>query len=64
MESAPSDFHDQARMNVRSIYGLYNTITLGVGGTPMRAFAELSDADRWALAFFVGAMRADRKSVV
>lgn len=58
MEPAPSDFHDQARMNVRSIYGLYNTITLGVGGTPMRAFAELSDADRWALAFFVSAMRA------
>ena len=58
MNPAPSDFHDQARMNVRSIYGLYNTITLGVGGTPMRAFGELSDADRWALAFFVSAMRA------
>jgi len=58
MEPAPSNFHDEARMKVRSIYGLYNTITLGVGGTPMRAFAELSDADRWALAFFVGAMRA------
>lgn len=58
MEPAPSDFHDRARMNVRSIYGLYNTITLGVGGTPMRAFGELSDADRWALAFFVSAMRA------
>lgn len=58
MEPAPSDFHDQVRMDVRSIYGLYNTITLGVGGTPMRAFAELSDADRWALAFFAGGMRA------
>ncbi|MHB1121351.1 MAG: FTR1 family protein [Ramlibacter sp.] len=58
MEPPPSDFHDQARMNVRSIYGLYNTITLGIGGTPMRAFAELSNADRWALAFLVSAMRA------
>ena len=58
MEPPPSDFHDQARMNVRSVYGLYNTITLGVGGTPMRAFGELSEADRWALAFFASAMRA------
>ncbi len=58
MTPPPSDFHNSARMNTRSIYGLYNTITLGVGGTPMRPFAELSEADRWALAFFVGGIRA------
>ena len=63
MEPAPSNFHEQARMNVRSIYGLYNTITLGVGGTPMRAFAELSDADRWALAFFVSGLRAQAQAL-
>ena len=28
-----------------------NTISLGVPGTTMRAFSELSDADRWGLAF-------------
>jgi high-affinity iron transporter len=38
-------------MQQHSLYGLYNTITLGVAGTPMRAFTELSEADRWALAF-------------
>lgn len=58
MEPEPSNFHEEARMNVRSIYGLYNTITLGVGGTPMRAFMEFSEADRWALAFFAAGMRA------
>ncbi len=58
MEPAPSNFHDQARMDQRSLYGLYNTIALGVGGTPMRAFAELADADRWALAFFAAGLRA------
>ncbi|HEY0887027.1 MAG TPA: cytochrome c/FTR1 family iron permease [Ramlibacter sp.] len=63
MEPAPSDFHEQARMSVRSIYGLYNTITLGVAGTPMRAFAELSDAQRWALAFFTSAMRAQPQAL-
>ncbi|UVT20417.1 MAG: FTR1 family protein [Nitrospira sp.] len=63
LEPAPSDFHDEARMRQRSLYGLYNTITLGVGGTPMRAFTEFSETDRWALAFFVGSLRADSKAV-
>lgn len=57
MDPAPSDFHDAARMQQRSLYGLYNTVTLGVGGTPMRGFAELSEAERWALAFYVGGLR-------
>ncbi len=59
MEPTPSDFHDETRMRQRSLYGLYNTISLGVRGTPMRAFTEFSEADRWALAFFVGNLRAD-----
>lgn len=53
----PSNFHDEARMSQRSLYGLYNTVTLGVKGTPMRAFAELPEADRWALAFFAAGLR-------
>lgn len=53
LEPAPADFHDAARMGQRSAYGLYNTITLGVAGTSMRAFKELSEGERWALAFFV-----------
>lgn len=57
MEPVPSNFHDEERMKQRSLYGLYNTITLGVGGTPMRAFGELSEADRWALAFFAATLR-------
>ncbi|NGZ09848.1 MAG: c-type cytochrome [Nitrospira sp. LK70] len=63
MEPAPSDLQDEARMRQRSLYGLYNTITLGVHGTPMRAFTELSEADRWALAFFAGGLRADSEVV-
>lgn len=59
MEPTPSDFHDETCMRQRSLYGLYNTISLGVRGTPMRAFTEFSEADRWALAFFVGGLRAD-----
>lgn len=63
MEPAPSDLHDEARMRKRSLYGLYNTITLGVRGTSMRAFTEFSEADRWALAFFAGGLRADSEVV-
>lgn len=58
MDPAPANFHDGQRMRVRSVYGLYNTLTLGVAGTPMRAFKELSDDDRWALALLVSTLRA------
>jgi len=53
LEPAPSNFHDLDRMAQRSAYGLYNTITLGVEGTSMAAFRQLSEEDRWALAFYV-----------
>ena len=59
MQPAPRDFHDDARMRQRSLYGLYNTITLGVRGTTMRAFRELSEADRWTLAFFAAGLRTN-----
>ena len=59
MEPAPRNFHDDTRMRQRSLYGLYNTISLGVPGTPMRAFRELSEGDRWALAFFAAGLRTD-----
>lgn len=58
LQPRPPDFHDAARMQARSIYALYNTVTLGVDGTPMRAFKELSDGDRWALAWFVSTRAA------
>ena len=53
LEPPPSNFHDDARMRSRSVYGLYNTITLGVAGTGMASYKQLSEADRWALAFYV-----------
>ncbi|MDH5611704.1 MAG: cytochrome c/FTR1 family iron permease [Gammaproteobacteria bacterium] len=52
-EIPPSDFHDMDRQYTRSIFDLYNTISLGVNGTPMKAFDKLSDEQRWALAISV-----------
>lgn len=59
LDPMPSNFHDLGRMAQRSVYGLYNTVTLGVDGTAMASFAQLSEEDRWALAFFVGNFPAD-----
>jgi high-affinity iron transporter len=56
MDPAPTNFHDRGRMERRSAYSLYSTITLGVQGTPMVAFAELTDEQRWGLAFHVAGL--------
>jgi high-affinity iron transporter len=57
MDPAPANFHDADRMRVRSLYGLYNTVTLGVNGTAMRAYKELSDDERWMLTFHLATLR-------
>lgn len=57
LDPAPSNFHDADRMQVRSLYGLYNTVTLGVTGTGMRAYKELSDEQRWMLTFYLATLR-------
>ena len=49
----PANFHDRQRQSQRSIYSLYATLTLGVDGTAMPSFSQLSEAQRWALAFYV-----------
>jgi high-affinity iron transporter len=49
----PTNFHDATRMGQRSVYGLFSTISLGVPRTGMPAFTNLSDDERWALAFLV-----------
>lgn len=50
----PIDFTDLERARERSVFGLYQVITQGLEGTTMASFASLPDADRWALALYVG----------
>ncbi len=52
----PADLTDAVRMGQHSVFGLYNTITLGIKGTAMIGFAPLSDSQRWALAFHVSTL--------
>lgn len=63
MTPAPRDFHDAVAMEVRSIFALFNSISLGVQGTAMPAYAALPEADRWALAFHVAGLHADAATV-
>lgn len=54
MDPAPADFQERARQEQRSVYALYNAITLGVPGTAMQAYGQsLSEGERWMLAFHV-----------
>ena len=63
LDPAPSNFHDRPRMDQRSVYGLYNTITLGVQGTGMSGFQTLGEDERWALAFHVSNLGSLEASV-
>jgi len=63
MEPPPINFLDRERYRQRTLYGLYNTITQGVAGTSMPAFPGLSAADRWSLAFYVGQLAVDERTV-
>lgn len=59
LDPSPTDFHDTARYRSRSVFGLFNTISLGVADTAMASFAQLDAQSRWDLAFYVGAIAAE-----
>lgn len=57
LEPAAIAFTDVERADQRSPLSLFQTATLGVEGTSMVAYAgSLTDAERWALAYYIGAM--------
>jgi high-affinity iron transporter len=58
LQPAPSNFRDAKRQSARSVFSLFSTISLGVEGTPMRAFTNLGTEDRWKLAFYVSEFAA------
>lgn len=53
LDPKPANFHDPDLVWQSAPYKFFNTIRLGVPGTGMAAFPQLSDKDVWALAFFV-----------
>ncbi|MCS6934435.1 MAG: FTR1 family protein [Chitinophagales bacterium] len=57
MRPPPRNFYDPERMSRMDAAHVFNTIRLGIEGTGMRAFPELSDEDVWDVSFFVLSLR-------
>ncbi|HEY8206740.1 MAG TPA: FTR1 family protein [Myxococcaceae bacterium] len=57
LDPQPKKFQDAALMDGLSPYKAFNVVSLGVSGTPMPEFTTLTEADRWALAFYVFTLR-------
>lgn len=57
IEPRPTNLHDDGRMRQLSPFQAFNTVRLGVSGTAMPSFSNLSDDDTWALAFYVVSLR-------
>ena len=53
LDPKPANFWEAERKNESSPYQYFNTIRLGVPGTPMVAWPNFSDKETWALAFYV-----------
>jgi high-affinity iron transporter len=54
LDPPPIAFTDRSRARERSPFALYQVINQGLEGTAMASFAQLPDADKWALAFEAG----------
>ncbi|HXC75047.1 MAG TPA: FTR1 family protein, partial [Sphingomicrobium sp.] len=54
LDPPPIAFADRQRARQRSPFALYQVINQGLDGTAMQSFAQLPDADKWALAFRAG----------
>jgi high-affinity iron transporter len=54
LDPKPVAFTNADRARERSVFALYQAISQGIEGTPMAGFTSIPEADRWALAFYVG----------
>jgi high-affinity iron transporter len=57
LDPKPANFLDGTKMAQISPFSMFNTIRLGVPGTAMAAFPDLSDLDIWDLSFYVASLR-------
>jgi len=54
---SPTNFRDKEIMSGVAPFQAFNTIRLGIPGTGMRAFPELSDEQVWDLAFYIATIQ-------
>lgn len=60
LDPPPTNFRDSANTDKLSPMQAYNTIRLGLEGTAMRSFSELSDQQVWDVAFYINALNYNR----
>tara|TARA_R110000868_G_scaffold153120_4_gene378472 strand:+ start:123 stop:2072 length:1950 start_codon:yes stop_codon:yes gene_type:complete len=63
LKPVPTNFLNDSLMAGLSPFQAYNTVKLGVQGTAMRAFTELTDKDAWDLAFYVKSLRFQKQKI-
>jgi len=63
LKPAPANFLKDSLMADLSPFEAYNTVKLGVEGTAMRAFSELTDKEAWDLAFYVKSLRFQKQKI-
>lgn len=62
LDPRPANFHDDARMSQLSPFQIFNTIRLGVDGTGMQPFPQLTESQVWDLAFYIASLRHEADS--
>lgn len=61
LKPPPANFTDLTFMKDLSPFNAFNTIRLGVPGTPMPGFHQLSDQEVWALSFYINSIRYEKR---
>lgn len=56
LDPTPTNFADSERADNRSILGLFDAISNGIDSTAMPAFNQLTELERWSLAFYAGSL--------
>lgn len=57
LKPPPISLHDPQRADILNPFRIYNAVALGIEGTAMQSFRNLSDGDRWDVAFFALGLR-------
>lgn len=57
LKPPPANFTDNSFMKDLAPFNAFNTIRLGVPGTPMPPFRQFSDEEVWALSFYISSIR-------
>ena len=60
LDPPPIAFDDLSRARQRSLFALQQVIEQGLEGTSMASYAHLPEAERWALAFYIGQFAFDQ----